>query len=482
MNTEITGSVHKTQSLPGTISINELPGPAGLPLLGNVLQLPTEKLHRVFAKWSDQYGPIYKIKLGIIPIVVITAPESVQHVLKNRPDKFRRLGKMDFIIREVGISGVFNAEGEEWKQQRKVVTQALNLQHIKSFFPLLVTITEKFLARWNRLSSENSLLEVKSELTRYTVDNTSLLAFGYNMNTIEKDKDIIQEHLKNIFPAIFNRISLPVPYWRYLKLPADKKLEKSLAFINKFMQGIVDKTREEMAQNPELDMQPTNFLQAVIAASDPENPVSNEEIIGNVLTMLLAGEDTTAHTIAWVLYFMHLYPEVQQKMQQEADRILGNENTLKEYDDIAKLTYIEAVTFESMRFKPVAPVLYFDTLEDVAIEGVQLPKGTAVFLQTNYEVTKETNFSNADKFMPERWMAGGCPVFKVHDERAFIPFGAGPRFCPGYHLAMVEIKTVLSMICKHFTVVMQTRPEDVKEILAFTMMPSEFVIRLERRK
>lgn len=482
MQADTSSQLYKEKSFTGKIKMDQLPGPARLPLLGNLLQLSPKKFHRIVEKWSDKYGPIFRIKLGTTPVVVITSPEAFQYVLRNRPEKFRRLGKMDDIMRELGVFGVFNAEGDDWKRQRKLVSQALNLNHLKTFYPSLDDITKKLLSRWAELADTDTSIEIKGEITRYTVDNTSKLAFGYSMNTIEKKKDIIQDHLEIMFPAIFKRINAPIPYWRFLKMPADRKLDQSLKVVNKTLQEIVEKTREELAQNTALSNHPTNFLQALLAASDRDQTVSGQVIIGNVLTMLLAGEDTTAHTIAWIFYFMHLYPEVQLKMQQEADQVLENESTLKSYEDASKLHYIEAVVLEAMRLKPVAPVLFHDTLEDVVIEGVEVPRGTSILLQTNYAAIKENYFSYPEKFIPERWMLGGCPAHNAHNESAFAPFGAGPRFCPGYNLAILEMKAVLSMVCKNFTITMETDPKDVKEILAFVMMPSGFFIKLVRRK
>ncbi|MEJ7738761.1 MAG: cytochrome P450 [Chitinophagaceae bacterium] len=482
MQAQITNQVNIGTLPSATITMNQLPGPAGVPLLGNLLQITPEKLHRVIEKWSDQYGSIFKFKLGTIPVVVITAPETIQYVLKNRPEKFRRLGKMDDIIREMGVFGVFNAEGDDWKRQRKLVSQALNITNLKTFFSTLDHITEKLLNRWNQLSAQNTSVEIKGELMRYTVDITSRLAFGYDMNTLEKKEDIIQNHLEIIFPALFKRINSPVPYWRYVKLPADRRLEKSLKVIHTTMQGIIDQTREQLVHNPGLIDHPSNFLQALLAASDQEQPVSNEVVIGNVLTMLMAGEDTTAYTIAWIFYFMHICPEVQQKMQEEADLVLANENTIKNYDDVARLPYIEAVALEAMRLKPVAPIFFLDTLVDVVVEGTLVPKGTGVIAQSQFAAAKEEHFSNPEKFIPERWIKGGCPAHNVHNERAFLPFGAGPRFCPGYNLALLEMKAVLAMVCKNFTVTMVTPPENVHEIMAFTMMPSSFFVKFDRRK
>jgi cytochrome P450 len=461
-----------------TIGINQLGGPPALPWVGNLHQLKPARLHRIIQKWSEEYGPIFKLNLGTAPVVVMTDPEAIQYVLKSRPEKFRRSAMMDEVMQEMSIHGVFNAEGEDWKNQRKLVSQALNLNHVKSFFPALVGITNKLLQRWRKYSDSNSDVEIKSELMRYTVDITSNLAFGYDMNTLEKEHDIIQDHLEVIFPALFKRINLPIPYWRYFKLPADKNLEKSLRAIHDTIKPIISETRTKLAENVHLKNNPENFLQALIASSGPGDDLSDKVLTGNVLTMMLAGEDTTAHTLTWIFYFMHLHPEVQVKMQQEADSVLKEDNTLQHYDDQARLQYIEAVAHEAMRLKPVGPLMFFDTLDDVVVEGVEIPKGTGVFLQTQYAAISEKHFSHSDRFFPERWLGNVCPV---HNERAFVPFGAGPRFCPGYHLAMLEIKAILAMVCKNFVVKMVSNPEGVKEILAFTMMPSGFTIRFTNR-
>ncbi len=462
------------------MDMHDIPGPNGIPLLGNLLQISPESLHRNIERWANQYGSIYKIRLGTHNIVIVTATETIQYVLKNRPDKFRRLGRMDDVIREMGFIGVFNAEGDEWRRQRMFVSQALNLTRLKTFFPTLVSITEKLFNRWNRLYTKSSALAIKAELMRYTVDITSRLAFGYNMNTIENDSDIIQDHLKAIFPNIYKRINSPVPYWRYFKLSADKKLEASLHVIHNTMQGIINKTREQLDEDPALKDNPVNFLQSLLVAARKE-PISNDVISGNVLTMLLAGEDTTAHTLAWIFYFMHLHPEVQKKMQLEADAILGDECILLNYEDTTRLPYIEAVALEAMRLKPVAPMLFFETLKSVEIEGFKVPKDTGVFVNTQYSANREENFSEPEQFIPARWIAGSCPYLNAHNERAFMPFGAGPRYCPGSNLAMLEMKAVLAMVCKNFEVVMDTDPVEVREILAFTMMPTDFNVRFVRR-
>ena len=463
-------------------TVTELPGPKGLPLLGDLLQLDLKKLHRVLERWGNEFGPLYKFDLGQRPVVVVTDPELNQTILRNRPKLYRRLGTIETVFQEMGISGVFSAEGEDWKRQRRMTAHALDAQHLRQFFPTLIKVTERLKNRWNAAADKQSAVDVQQDLMRYTVDVTTNLAFGYDMNTLEKEGDVIQEHLEKIFPMINSRINAPIPYWRYFKLPADRALDKSLVAIRETITGFVARGRERVAQNPELAAHPTNLLEAMLVAP-PEGDAAftDEEIYGNVLTMLLAGEDTTANTMAWMTHFMIEHPAIQARMQAEVGQVVGNSGMLNQLVDAERLPYLEAVTHETMRLKPVAPILFLEAIEDVEIGGVAVPKGTALFLLTLHGCMSDTHFGAADQFRPERWLeaalSSGCP----HNAKAFVPFGAGPRFCPGRQLAIVEIKTVMAMLCAGFEVSKTETPQPVGEIFSFTMMPQNLFVRFKRR-
>jgi len=186
--------------------------------------------------------------------------------------------------------------------------------------------------------------------------------------------------------------------------------------------------------------------------------------------------------LAWTMYLLADQPEVQEKLHQEANSILGENSWLTNYKEHSSLIYTEAVAIETMRLKPVAPLLLFEPLEDVEVNGYLFEKGAKLMIETRYSAIQEENFVNPTEFTPERWMKeekGKCPM--GHDTRAYIPFGAGARFCPGKNLAMLEMKLVLSMLMKNFKLEMVTPKEDVKEIMAFTMMPSAFKVRLVKR-
>ena len=462
-------------------TLTDLPGPRGLPLVGNLLQLDLKQLHRVLERWCNEFGPLYTFKLGRKPVVVIADPELIQTILRQRPTVYRRVGTIESVFTEMGIIGVFSAEGEDWKRQRRLTAHALDAAHLRQFFPTLIKVTERLKNRWSRAAEKGLAVDVQQDLMRYTVDVATNLAFGYDMNTREKEGEVIQDHLEKIFPMINRRINAPFPYWRYLKLPADHALDRALVAIRETINGFITRAKERLAQNPELAAHPTNFLEAMLAARDEgDTAFTDEEIYGNVLTLLLAGEDTTANTLAWMIHLMTEHPEVQAHMQAEAAQVTGGAGMLSQLADAERLEYIEAVTHETMRLKPVAPVLFFEPVADVEIGGVAVPKNTPLMLPTFHGPLQETHFGAAEKFRPERWLAtapaAGCP----HNVKAFVPFGAGPRFCPGRQLAMVEIKTVMAMLCAAFEVAKPEPPSPVREVFSFTMMPENLFVRFHR--
>ncbi len=477
---------HATQypPLPNMRTLRELPGPSGVPLLGNLLQLDLSRLHRVLQQWADQFGPVYRFQLGRKPVLVVADPELNQTILRNRPKLYARLGTIEPVFKEMGITGVFSAEGEDWKRQRRLTAHALDAAHLRQFFPTLMKVTERLRQRWQADADHQTVGDVQDDLMRYTVDVTTNLAFGYDMNTLENQGDVIQDHLEKIFPAINRRINAPFPYWRYFKLPADRALEKSLVAIRETVSGFVTRGRERLRQNPELAEHPTNLLEAMLGAKDEGHAAfTDEEIYGNVLTMLLAGEDTTANSMAWMLYFMVENPDIQSRMRAEARDVLGADGLLKNPADGELLQYIEAVAHEAMRLKPVAPLLFHEPIEDVEIGDVAVPKGTSIFLVTFYGALQDSQFGQADQFRPERWLeaapASGCP----HNAKAFLPFGAGPRFCPGRQLALLEIKTVMAMLCCNFELskpAPSASAPPVEELFSFTMMPRNLRVRFHR--
>jgi len=461
---------------------DQLPGPRSLPLLGNLFQLNIDRFHQGLEKWYQEFGDYYQFKMGREQVLVIADPDTVQKILQDRPGNFSRSKNIRQVIAEIGVEGLFNAEGAQWRRQRQVATRAFDVRHLREFFPVLVKVTRRLHNRWQRLARQQSPFDVQKELMRYTVDVTTNLAFGYDMNTLEEEGDRIQQHLEHIFPMIAHRAFIPVPYWRYIKLPADRALDDAQVELRAAVDQLIDHARQQLIDNPDLIAHPQNLLQALLAAqADEDVEFSDEEIYSNVITFLLAGEDTTANTMAWMFYFMTRYPEVQARMQAEADTLLVNgAPTITDYEQIGKVSYIEAVIHETMRFKPVAPFMGFQALTDVTINDLHIPEGMSIITLMRSKGLEEDQFSTASAFRPERWMDYDRRD-NPHQRKSFAPFGGGPRLCPGRSLALLETKMAMSMICRHFEVVRADPGRDIAEKFVFTMLPEALRITLRPR-
>ncbi|MDD1643466.1 MAG: cytochrome P450 [Methylococcaceae bacterium] len=462
-------------------SLSQLPGPKGLPVLGNLLQIDLHKLHSILEEWSDIYGDMYKFKIANKTVVAISDPTLIQNILRDRPQTYRRVSSIERVARELGIHGVFSAEKEQWQRQRLLTMQAFKPDYLRRFFPDMLKITERLKNRWSKIADSGQSIDVQQDCMRFTVDITTNFAFGYDINLLEQENDSFQRHLERLLPAFNRRANAPFPYWHFVKLPSDRAMEKSLAVVKETIHEFVQQNRQRLEQQPEVAMQPANFLEALLLAHDEDGArLSETEIQGNIITILLAGEDTTAHTLSWLLYLITEHPEVQHKMQQEADAVLGPETTPPDISTVEKLNYIEAVAHETLRLKSVTPLLFMEPNREVELAGIPIPKGTFLMLVNRYGALQEENFTDARKFKPERWLESN-PGACAHNRNASIPFGVGPRFCPGRNLALLEIKTAMAMLCKNFSVTRVETGLPVQEIFSFTMMPDNLRVKFSAR-
>lgn len=458
--------------------IADLPGPPQLPLLGNALQIDRERMHLQVERWARSYGDAYRFSIVGREFVVLSNPEAVAAVLRDRPDGFQRSERLNQTARRMGFEGVFSANGAVWKRQRPMVLAGLDPSHIKAFFPTLAKVTERFARRWHRAAAAGTAIDLQSDLMRYTVDVTAGLAFGTDINTIESDREVIQAHLDKILPALFRRLMAPLPYWKYLRLPADRALDRHLDAVRSAVEGFIADARRRLDADPALRAQPRNLIEAMLVARDREgSDITDEDVSGNVLTMLLAGEDTTANTLAWAVWLLHRNPQAAEAAAAEARTVLGEETLPTRYEMLARLDFVEACAHETMRLKPVAPLNIQQAVRDTVVGGVAIPAGTLVMCLMRPAAVSDRHFAAADRFDPQRWLSG---LSASSAKRVAMPFGAGPRICPGRYLALAEMKMVLAMLLANFRIAGVETPGggDAQEQIALTMSPVGLRLRL----
>ena len=464
--------------------VRDLPGPPGLPVVGNLLQIRSDRLHVIAQEWSRVYGEFFRFRIGPREFMGVTNPEAIATILRDRPEGFQRSSRLNETAKEMGLEGLFSANGERWRRQRPMVMAALDPKHIKSYFPALVRVTERLARRWQRAAVAGMDSPLQADLMRYTVDVTAGLAFGEDINTLESDHEVIQTHLDKVLPAVFKRTLAPFPYWRYVKLPADRALDKHLAALHAAVDAFIRKARLRLDTDPSLRGHPTNLIEAMIAARDEAGSQLNDtDVAGNMLTMLLAGEDTTANTLAWMIYLLGRNPDAMQRARNEVRKALGTLPLPMQVEQASALNFVEACAHETMRLKPVAPIIPLEAARDCVVAGIHVPAGQMLMCFMRPGGMDPCQFPTPSSFDPARWLVASHAKAATSAKRAAMPFGAGPRLCPGRYLAMLEIKMVIGMLFGSFELERVSTPDgaEPREHLAFTMSPTELRIRLQPR-
>ena len=187
-----------------------LSGPKGIPLLGNSLQLKTGRVHLQMEAWAKEFGPYYRLSIAGRMIMVVADHKAVGKLLRERPDGFSRSAKLGQVWAEMGLpTGVFGANGEVWRRQRRMVMAGFDPAHVKRYFPALQMVSNRLAGRWAKAAQNHTEIDLQSDLMRFTVDTIAGLAFGAEVNTLESDGDVIQKHLDKIFPALLSGSSRP---------------------------------------------------------------------------------------------------------------------------------------------------------------------------------------------------------------------------------------------------------------------------------
>ncbi|OUS41528.1 hypothetical protein A9R00_00470 [Oleispira antarctica] len=459
-------------------SFKQIPGPKGSFLLGNLSDFKLEEIHSFLQGTAKTYGSLSRIRLANQHAIILSNPETVQQCLKRRPSDFKRYSAIETVFSEMGIEGVFSAEGDKWKRHRELIMPAFKPAQIKAFYPIL----DKFSKRLNQaldaeVSSDQAQLavDIQAIFKNYTTDITTKLAFGVDTDCLGNQESELRDSLNKIFPITNQRLKSPFPYWRFIKFNKDREFESAIKTVKSHLSTYISNAQIKLAQDPE----PSNILESmIIATNDKGDQFSESELLGNAITILLAGEDTTANTLAWTIHFLACHPKIQSAIQQEIDDKL--DSVTPSFDQLDDFPLTFACAQEAIRLKPVAPFMYMENIHDEVIEGHHVPAGTLIFMLLNHESTNSELFDNPEQFNPQRWLDMSSEQKRTYN-KVLMPFGAGARLCPGRLLSFIEMKSALITILKQYSFSHHNGENTTEDSFEFTLVPKGLRVNIQRR-
>jgi cytochrome P450 len=339
--------------------------------------------------------------------------------------------RSNFFQRLVG-NGLLTSQGEEWKRQRRLSSPAFHRERIASYAGVMVEYTNRLAAKWQEAETR----DIHRDMMRLTLEIVVSCLFSAD---VSNDVDEVGATLKELVKPFASQATLAWILNNRLPTPYHFRFHALAKKIDNVVYRIIAERRASGKDEGDL-------LSMLLAARDEDgSQMSDRQLRDEVMTLFLAGHETTALTLAWSWYLLGKNPETERKFHAELDEVLGDrEPTMA---DLPRLKYTEQIAKECMRLYPPAYGLGREAIDDCEIGGYRVPAGTQVFM-FQWKTQRDPRFyDRPDDFIPERWNSEFTAQLPKY---AYFPFGGGPRACIGASFAMMEIILVLATIGKRF--------------------------------
>lgn len=405
-----------------------LPGPPARAVPGFAAQLIRDPLVAYDGLWR-RYGPVVRIPYARgKAFYLLTGPEYVEHVLVARQANYVKAFTYRPLKAYLG-DGLLTSEGATWQRHRAVVQPVFSRRHVEQFDTAIVDVAH----RWLDPLTPGQVIDVPAWLRTVTMGVIGRVLFGTDLAA---DAGRVGEALTRLQGAMMLSVLLPGRSAGALRRMG--RLVPRLGGAASVLEDLVDRIIAERRGHPSAE--PRDLLDRLIAGGGDE-PFDEEELRAEVLTLVLAGHETTANTLAWTLVLLSRHPEARERLEGEVDQVLSGRDPTA--DDLAKLEWTGAVIDEAMRLYPPAWTIERDALADDDVCGVPVPAGSTV-ITSPYLLHRDPRFwPSPSVFDPARFI-GELP--HERPRHAFLPFGAGRRICVGSGLARLEATLVLATL------------------------------------
>jgi len=377
---------------------------------------------QAIAALIKQYGGIIKLNDAKRQDLsyVITDPDAVKHILISNHKNYIKGTGFERVKMLLG-NGIIVSDGDFWRRQRTMIQPAFSKKNILQLCEMIKQTTQKLIPRWTHLAETGTALDITTEMSEFALEVILRALMGDDLD------HIIAEQGENPFD--------------FLSKDPKRDLTVAMRFrqLGKLIQGIIDKRRENA-------IKPGDLLDSLMHATDKEGQaMSDKELIDEVMTMIIAGHETSAGTLNWVWYELSCHPDTDLAASKEASRYVKS-NTI-DNDDLHKLCFIKQCIDEALRLYPPVWLFSRKALHDDKILGYTVPAGSNIFLSPYFTHRNADLWEKPETFYPQHFIDDGA---HLKHKYAFIPFSAGSRRCIGEYFSYVEMQMHLAIMLKLF--------------------------------
>ena len=412
-------------------------GPRGRFLLGHLPEFRRDRL-AFMTRCAREYGDVVPLRLLGHPVILLSRPDLIEQVLVHETRHFIKHAGLRLYKPILG-NGLVTSEGDFWRRQRKLSAPAFQASRLPAYAREMVASAVRMCDAWSADSGAagRGPRDVNVDMMRVTLEIACRTLFGADACP---DPDVVGRAMEEGLEGIAARFRAAVPLPAWLPTRSNRRVRRSLRALHAVVAGMIDR---RVAAGGEGD----DLLSMLLAARDEDgSAMTRAQLLDEVLTLFLAGHETTALALSYSLYLLARHPEAQEALRAELARELRGRPP--EYADLPRLPYTRNVVNESMRLYPPADFLGREATEDRTVAGIPVRKGTNLFMSQWVMHRDARYFPDPLKFDPSRW----TPRFERSLPRfAYFPFGGGPRYCIGQTFATAEAALVLATVCARFT-------------------------------
>ena len=445
----------------------KVPTAGGYPLVGVLPRFQRDPFGTLLSA-TREVGDVARLPFPGQGWVLLSRPDHVEHVLReNRANYVKGYEKARVLLG----NGLPLNEGESWLRQRRLMQPAFHRRRLAGFAGTIVEEAEETLGALEDAASDGSAIDVGKEMTLLTQRIIVKTMFGSSVG------DHRGERISRAFDVGMRGIEFrsQLPLWvSRLPLPVNRRFERAFAVLDEEVRRIVGECRRERAGGGEVR---DDLLGTLLAARDEETGegMDDQQVRDEVMSVYLAGHETTAVLLTWVWYLLSKHPGAARRVREEALEVLGDRTP--GVGDLPKLGYARMVVDETLRLYPSVWVLARKAVEDDEIGGCRVPAGTGLFVCPYVTHRRDYLWENPEGFDPGRFAPGsgdGRPRY------AYYPFGGGPRQCIGQGFALMEATLIVASVARRYRLDL-VPGQDVGPLPRGTLKPSSAVRMIPRR-
>lgn len=409
-----------------TATKTQPPGPRGRLLGGNLRDYIQQQLD-FFIACRERYGDIVRLRFGTRVIWLVSHPDLIEQVLVTDAKHYiKHFGAR--LYRPVLGNGLVLSEGDFWLQQRKLAQPAFLKSKLQHYAEPMIRHTEQLLNRWN----EGALVEIHEQMVGLTGNIAASTLFGVEA---PEDRAAFNDAMYDAFNLMSLRLRRPLPLPDWLPTPNNIRLARAIRRLNAVVDGFIAAGRRRGTEGHDL-------LSVLLRARDEQGQsMTDRQLRDEVMTLFLAGHETTALTLSWAWYLLAQHPEVESRLVAEWREVLAGRHPTPE--DLPRMPYTEAVILEAMRVYPPVWLLGRQAVRTCQLGGYTVKPGTTIFMSQWVMHRHPDYFPEPTAFRPERWLDG---LAKRLPKFVYFPFGGGPRVCIGNTFSMMESGLILPMV------------------------------------